>query len=182
MNDENDYAPDLHHLYEIDDPDGPRFLLSYLLPEEAQTRGGLDDSAVLGSFRKGDDGQLDPATFEVNPTFVAAIIDYVNGELLPTDDQPASGMAGGQLMLYDHRNRDEMPDPEATDDEDLIGGFQLDANGSVCAGSFRYNQDHQLCHPERGPSFLITSIHFYRWLRQQAGLSSEPAASDGCTG
>jgi hypothetical protein len=160
----DDVSYDLLNLYEIDEAEGTKHYVCFLDPVLAGAR-GIDWRSVVGEFDPRPDGDFDPATFRLNPDFVAAFAAYMNGPVLASDDvrQQAQANPDGFLHLLDPRC--EEPDGEGEPPVgDLLGGFAIDEAGQPVPDSFRYNPDHIMFDPQTGPSGILVDRKFYHWL------------------
>ena len=160
MSDEASY--DLLNIFEIETPEGPQYLVCFLEPMLAGSR-GIEGKAVIGEFTPGPDGDFDPYTFRLNREFTNSISGFMNEHALESDSlqQQAQASPGAELYLVDPRfdGSDGEPSPG-----DLLGSIQVDEDGQPVPGSFVYNSKHVMFDPHRGPSGLLMDRDFYDWL------------------
>jgi hypothetical protein len=157
-----DASLELLNIFEIEDPDeGPRFLICFLEAALAGSK-GIDGRAVVGDFTPKADGDFDPATFRLNPEFVAAFAEYINSQALDSEEllEQARQNPDANLFLMDPRYLGEGEPPPG----DLLGWFQIDEQGRPIPGSFHYNDRHVMFDPDRGPSGILIDRSFYDWL------------------
>ena len=153
----------LLNIFEVETDEGMKHLIAFLDPVRAGAE-GIATRGVVGAFLPDSQGEFDPATFTVNPEFIAAFTDYMNqepGRVTEIADQ-ARAIPGQWLYLVDPR--DETPpdqDPPATD---ILGCFAVDDSGQVVPNSFQYNRDHSWFCPEKGVSGLLIDRRFFDWL------------------
>lgn len=171
---------DLLNIYELMEPDGPRHLVVFLEPLHAQLQ-GIVSRAVVGEFVPRPDGEFDPATFRLNPEFVAMFVQYMNEEAIQSPEllAQAEQNPSSHLYLVDPRNpqEDDGPPPAS----DLLGRFSVDAHGRPVPGSFEYNPAHAMFDPVTGPSEILTDRKFYNWLHPIHGTQNgtgRPPRSD----
>lgn len=153
---------ELLNLFEIDEPDGVRHYVCFLDPLQAGVE-GIEWRCVVGEFVPTPDGEFDPATFRLNPEFIASFVDYMNDQMLTSGEllEQAGANPDSVLHLLDPRTGEPEGEPA---DEDLLGGFAIDSEGHPIADSFRYNPDHVMFHPSHGPSGILIDRRFYDWL------------------
>ncbi len=160
MSDES--SLELLNIYEINEPEGPRFLVCFLEPVLAGAK-GIDSRAVVGDFTPRADGEFDPASFRLNSEFVATFAEYMNAVALDSEElrAQARGNPGSDLFLLDPRFQDHSQEPKPAD---LIGWFHIDELGQPVPESFQYNGHHVMFDPDRGPSGILFDRSFYDWL------------------
>ncbi|MBX6316433.1 MAG: hypothetical protein IRY99_26500 [Isosphaeraceae bacterium] len=155
----------LLNVYEVEDQGRTRYLVGFLDPVLAGSR-GIALRAMIGEFTPRADGEFDLGTFEVNPEFIAAFEQYMNGEpsRSPAMVEQARAVPGQWLYLVDPRNTTPPDqDPPAAD---ILGRFAVDDEGQVVPNSFQYNNGHLWFSPESGVSGLLLDKRFYNWLHQ----------------
>ena len=154
----------LLNIFEVLTDDGAtRHLVGFLDPVLAGAK-GIDSRAMVGEFEPGPDGVFDHSTFRVNPEFIAAVEEFMNGAPSRTPEVVAWARAIPDQFLYvvDPRNR---TDPEADPPvSDILGAFTVDGEGRIIPGSFHYNRDHLWFCPESGVSGMLEDRGFYDWL------------------
>ncbi len=119
---------------------------------------------MVGEFIPDDEGEFDPHSFELNPEFVEAFVQYMNEDAILSSEllSQAARNPSSHLYLVDPRNpleQDEPPPPS-----DLLGRFAIDEHGHPVLNSFEYNHDHAMFDPISGPSDILTDRLFYNWL------------------
>src|SRR4051794_34483215 len=78
MPEEHESLP-LLNTFEVETEEGMKHLIGFLDPVLAGAR-GINPRSVVGGFTPDAEGEFDPATFRVNPVFLAAFTDYMNDE------------------------------------------------------------------------------------------------------
>jgi hypothetical protein len=159
----------LLNIYEIDDRGTTRHLVGFLDQVRAGAV-GIASRAMVGEFTPRPDGEFDVTTFRPNPEFIAALAEYMNAVVVHDSGVIAQAKAqpGGRMLLVDPRRPfapDEMPPGK-----DLVGGFDVDADGRIVPGSFQYNALHAWFDPEFGVSGLLEDRRFYDWLHLTEGF------------
>lgn len=157
---------ELLHIYEIEEPEGTRFLVCFLEPVLAGAR-GIESKAVVGEFVPKPDGEFDPETFVLNPEFVAGFEEYMNALGIDSPEliEQARQNPGSELFLVDPRHGDPASEPEVGD---LLGWISIDDDGTPVDDSFHYNEQHLLFDPLTGPSHILLDRRFYDWLHPLA--------------
>jgi hypothetical protein len=173
--DDSDYSLDLLNIFDIEEEGGTRHFVCFLEPVLAGAQ-GIPVQAIVGEFTPDEDGEFDPATFRLNEEFVAAFSAYMNDEVVHSPDLnfQAKGNPGGVLYLVDPRVTEPVAEPDAGD---LLGGFAIDDAGQPVPESFRYNPQHIMFSPDRGPSGILTDRRFYNWLHP--GVHGEDGEAKG---
>jgi hypothetical protein len=153
---------DLLNIYELAEPDGPRFLVAFLEAHHAHRR-GIVPRAVVGEFTPDPAGEFDPDTFALNPEFVEAFTAYMNDVGIRSAELCSQAAQNPSSLLYllDPRNDDPGDSPPVSD---LLGRFAIDERGVPVPGSFEYNREHRMFDPVTGPSDILTDRQFYDWL------------------
>jgi hypothetical protein len=151
---------------EVDQEGAKRHYLCFRGPAPAVN--GVDSRAVVGEFTPDERGAFNPASLRVNTQFISAITAYMNSHVshMPALAEKARARAGGWVFLADPRH--ESPAGYHTNQANCVGSFEVDIDGKVIPGSFRYNYNHLLFEPEAGASGLFNDKQFYDWLSGQA--------------
>ena len=165
--DENqeDLLPRLLNVFEVDDLHARRHFVCFLETSLAEQR-GIDPRAIVGEFKPGPDQEFVIDSFTVNPGFVEALTGYMNHEATRSADLIAEGLRSPGSWLY---VLDPRYEGSTTDDPpagELLGCYEVDGSGAIVAGSFLYNENHQLFEPDRGVSALLLDRRFYEWLHE----------------
>jgi hypothetical protein len=163
---DDDLSFDLLHVYDPAEPGVGAHLVCFIEPDRVQATGEIPGPAIVGEFQPLPDGEFDPTSFKRNDVFVEALVQYQNDVAILGEDlvEQAQANPGAQLFLFDHRNSAHHEPDDDTPLTDIIGSFQVQPDGHPAPGSFNYNPHHLLFDPHKGPSFLLSSKRFYRWL------------------
>lgn len=156
----------LINIYDIEDEKGLRHLIALVEPVLAGAM-GIDEKCIVGEFRPAPDGGFDPQSFVLNRTFVEAVERYLNEEIGQDPEVVAQALEvpGQALALIDPRS--QVPDEAEPPPADILGHFEVDAQGKIVPESFQYNRDHVLFDPFRGLSGLLEDQRFYNWLHPE---------------
>lgn len=153
----------LLNVFEVEVDGRTRYLIGFI---DAVLAGaaGLDERSIVGEYTPGPADEFDPASFESNPAFVAAFVEYMNrqGSQSPELASQAEGYTSGWLYLVDPRSH--APAASEPPPSDLLGGFAVDSAGQIVPDSFRYNPQHLWFNPASGASGVFTDRKFYDWL------------------
>lgn len=150
--------------YEVEDENEgkTRHLIGYMHRFLAESR-GLRSEAMVGEYDPDPDGRFDPTTFRRNPEFIAAFVAYANWKSRENAglQEAAREQPGARLYLVDPRN--ENPDA-APPESDVLGSYDVDAQGAIVPDSFAYNDEHLWFCPRSGISGVFHDADFYRAL------------------
>lgn len=167
----------LLNIYEVEDDGRTRHFVGFLDPVLAGAR-GIDPQAMIGEFTPDPAGEFDLATFRVNSEFLAAFTQFMNEVAIqsPEINAQARTIPGQRLYLIDPRNLGD-PDVEPPA-ADVLGAFEIDAEGSIVPESFSYNNAHMWFSPESGVSGMLEDRGFYDWLNPVAPRDGDHGASE----
>ncbi|MEO6811931.1 MAG: hypothetical protein ABI353_22710 [Isosphaeraceae bacterium] len=153
----------LLNIYEIEVDGKTKHYIGFLDSVLAGAR-GIDTRSLVGEFTPTDFGGFDPTTFSVNPEFLAAVVEFMNGQThnSPGLAEGALSIPGERLYIVDPRNStDPKEDPP---DADVLGYVEVDDDGVIIPGSFCYHDEHTWFNPKYGLSGLFLDRLFYDWL------------------
>ena len=153
----------LLNVYEVEVDGGTRHLVGFLDPVLAGSR-GIDSRAMIGEFTPGPDGEFDHESFRVNPEFVAALTDYMNGAPSRTPEIIAQARSIPSDWLYVVDPRDATDPDEDPPLAEVLGCYAVDADGQIVPNSFQYNRNHLWFNPDSGVSGLLSDRRFYDWM------------------
>lgn len=153
----------LLNVFEIEVDGRTRYLIGFIDTVLAGAA-GLDERSIVGEYTPGPADEFDPASFQSNPAFVEAFIQYMNseGSHSPELANQAQGYSNGWLYLVDPRS--QTPSEAEPPASDLLGGFAVDSAGQIVPDSFRYNPQHLWFNPDNGASGVFSDRKFYDWL------------------
>src|SRR4051794_2003649 len=153
----------LLNIFEVETEEGVKHLVGFLDPVRAGAE-GIATRSIVGGFTPGEDGAFNPGSFSVNPEFVAAFTDYMNGEPSRSDEIAAQARTVPSSWLYVVDPRDQTPDDQDPPGSQVIGCYAVDEAGQIVPNSFQYNAEHLWFCPETGPSGVLENRQFFDWL------------------
>ena len=117
-------------------------LIGFVDPVRAGAE-GIASRSIVGGFTPERGGRVRrPLAFRVNPEFLAALTDYMNGEPSRSDEIVAQAREIPSCWLYIIDPRDPTPDEEDPPATDVLGCYAVDEAGQVVPNSFQYNSEH----------------------------------------
>ena len=153
----------LLNIFEIETENGTKHFVGFIDPATAEAH-GIDSRCLIGDFTPLEDGEFDVHTFQVNPDFIEAFTEYMNGDPSQAEDviSHALTIPGEALYIVDPRNKsDPQYDPPS---HDVMGAFRVDSTGQVVANSFEYHAEYEWFSTASGVSGLLEDRRFYEWL------------------
>ena len=153
----------LLNVFEVETDDGARRLIAFVDPVRAGAE-GIATRGIVGEIDAEADGDFDTTNFEPNPEFLAAVVDFMNGDPSRSHEvmEQAKAIPSHWLYVIDPRNRS--PHDADPPTSDVIGCFAVDDAGQIVPNSFQYNAEHKLFCPASGPSGLLDDRRFFDWL------------------
>lgn len=153
----------LLNLFDIETDAGVRRLIGFLDPVKAGAA-GIPTRSIVGGFTPEGDGDFDISSFDINPEFLAALTDFMNGEPSESDEvrEQAKQVPGQWLYIIDPR--DDTPEDQDPPASEVVGAYAVDETGQIVPNSFQYNSQHVWFSPEAGTSGLLNDRRFYDWL------------------
>lgn len=149
----------LLNVFEVQEAGRTRHIIGFQDPMLAGAR-GLVSHAMLGEFTPGPDGGFDSASFTLNAEFVAAFVAYMNQRARESDEfaESARQRPGEPLYVIDPRFSEDDEGPVSAD---VLGWYDVDADGGLVPGSFSYNPEHVWFRAENGVSGVLYDRKFY---------------------
>ncbi len=161
----DDDALPLLTIFEVETEEGVKNFVGFVEPVRAGAE-GIDDRAIVGEFEAPSPGEFDVESFEPHEGFIAAFVEYMNGDPSRSGKviEHARTIPGKWLYIVDPRNAtDPEQDPPPSD---VVGAFAVDDSGQIVPNSFQYNAHHAWFCPDAGPSGLFHDRAFYDWIHQ----------------
>jgi hypothetical protein len=163
---DTDAPPSLLNIFEVQVEERVRHLVCLLEPDRAQAE-GIAARRIVGEFTPNASGEFDPDSFLPNGDFIRAYVEYMHQEVVRTPELMllAQEKPGEALTLVDPRHPEDFEGDVPT--VNVVGRFQVDAEGWIEPGSFRYNAGHRWFDRTFGVSGVLENPELHAWLNAE---------------